>query len=175
MRESTFAVYWLSAWVVLALPAVADAHAIGVEAKLKGGTVTVEAFYDDNTPAADARIIVTDPAGVAIGEGKTDAKGVWTFSAPPPGQYKVAVDAGAGHRASVALSIPTGSGSPPSTPGAEEGESVTVSEGPTRYEFTGPMRLVWATIGLAIIGGGTWVLARVVRAVKRDSVAGGQA
>jgi nickel transport protein len=166
-----FPVCWLAACVVLAIPETADAHAIGAEAKLKGETVSVEAFYDDNTPAADAKINVTDQAGVAIGEGRTDAKGVWTFPAPPPGQYKIAVDAGAGHRTSVALTIPAAV----ATPGPPGDEPVTVSEGPTRTEFTGPMRLLWATIGLAIIGGGTWVLTRVMRALKARPAVGEEA
>jgi hypothetical protein len=36
-----------------------------------------------------------------------------------------------------------------------------------RSEFTGPMRLVWALVGLAAIGGATWVALRLVRAMKR--------
>ena len=37
----------------------ASAHGIGVEAKLKGDRVAVEAFFDDDTPAADSKMVVT--------------------------------------------------------------------------------------------------------------------
>src|SRR5207237_711681 len=139
----------------------AAAHAIDAEAKLKDGTVTVEAFYDDNTPAENATVTITDPGGKVVAEGKTDARGVWAFPAPPPGKYNMVVDAGAGHRKTKELTIPAGK--PPATtpaqstpaaapPADRPGEELTVSDGPTRSEFTGPMRLVWAAAGLLVIG-----------------------
>ncbi len=44
---------------LLVLPSAAFAHGIGVEAKLKGDRVAVEAFFDDDTPAADSKMVVT--------------------------------------------------------------------------------------------------------------------
>jgi nickel transport protein len=155
----------------------AAAHAIDAEAKLKDGAVTVEAFYDDNTPAENATVTITDPGGKVIAEGKTDARGVWSFAAPPPGKYNMVVDAGAGHRKTKELVIPAGAArpaalSPHPTPGEpppaadRPGEELTVSEGPTRSDVTGPMRLVWVATGLLAIGLGTWLLTRVLRAAK---------
>lgn len=166
----------VAAWVVLVIPAVADAHALGAEAKLKDGRVTVEAFYDDDTPAADAKVVVTDPDGKVVAEGTTDKAGKWSFAALPAGKYKVVVDAGAGHRATVTLTIPEShrpvqpqEADPHTTgePGASAGgEEVVVSEGPTRSEFTGWRRLAWAVAGVVVIGGGTFALGRLLRAVK---------
>jgi nickel transport protein len=166
----------VAGWLVLVIPAVAHAHALGAEAKLKDGKVTVEAFYDDDTPATDAKVVVTDSDGKLVAEGKTDKVGKWSFSAPPAGKYKVVVDAGAGHRATVTLTVPesprpvqpetAGRPAPGSPVASVGGEEVVVSEGPTRSEFTGWRRLAWAVAGLVVIGGGTFALSRLLRAVK---------
>jgi nickel transport protein len=166
----------VAAWVILVIPAVANAHALGAEAKLKDGRVTVEAFYDDDTPAADAKVVVTGPDGKLVAEGKTDRVGKWSFAAPPAGKYKVVVDAGAGHRATATLTVPEPhrpirpEEADPYTTGqlgaSAGGEEVVVSEGPTRSEFTGWRRLAWAVAGLVVIGGGTFALGRLLRAVR---------
>jgi hypothetical protein len=166
--------------LVFALPSAARAHALGAEAKLKDGRVTVEAFYDDDTPAKGARVAVTGPDGKAAAEGETDGDGRGAFPAPPAGKYQIVVDAGSGHRKTVALTIPepttaaekavapkSAAGEPPpdvrpGEPGAQA-EAVTVSEGPTRSEFTGPMRLVRLAVGLLLIGGATWAATRARR------------
>jgi hypothetical protein len=165
----------VAAWLVLTAPAVAEAHALGAEAKLKDGTVTVEAFYDDDTPAADAKVVVTDADGKVAAEGKTDKTGKWSFPAPPAGKYRVVVDAGAGHRATVSVTVPEsprpappGKADPPavSPVSPTDGGEVVVSEGPTRSEFTGWRRLAWAAGGVVVIGGGTFALTRLLRAVR---------
>ncbi|HEY1380558.1 MAG TPA: carboxypeptidase-like regulatory domain-containing protein [Gemmataceae bacterium] len=137
----------------LAAAAPARAHALGAEAKLRGGRVEVEAYFSDNTPARDARVTVRDAADATIAEGRTDAEGRWSFPAPPPGRYAVVVDAGAGHRTRpIAVTIP---GEPPAA-------DVTVSEGPRREEFT---QFPWGRValGLGIIA----ALALGWRAVRR--------
>jgi hypothetical protein len=64
----------------------ASAHALGVEARLKDGRVVVEAFYDDDTPARDARVVVRDEDRTAVAEGRTDGDGRWSFATPPAGR-----------------------------------------------------------------------------------------
>jgi hypothetical protein len=130
-----------AATILFLMPSVASAHAVGVEAKLKDGTVTVEAFFDDDTPAAEAKVVVVDESGRTVLEGKADQTGKWSFAAPPPGKYKINVDAGAGHKVEF-----------------------TVSEGVSRAEFTGSMRWVWAAAGVAGIGLATWFLTILWRA-----------
>lgn len=110
---------------------VADAqgHAIGVEAKLSDGVVTVEAFFDDDTPAIRANVTVRDADKTSVGEGKTDDQGIWTFPAPKPGRYEVIVDGGDGHLARMKITIP-------GEAGAEDEGPRRVSDGPDRQEFT---------------------------------------
>jgi hypothetical protein len=139
---------------MLLLPQMADAHGIGIEAKLKGGTVVVEAFYDDDTSAPGAAVTVEDDAKKVVVEGKTDAQGKWSFPAPKPGKYTVRVNAGDGHIARTTITIPPNETAPPTESG-EQGKGadvgITISEGPTRSQFTGPMRWVMAAVGLALI------------------------
>lgn len=124
----------------------AAAHALDAEAKLKNGVVRVEAFFDDDTPAERASVTVTDAGGKVIAEGKTDERGVWSFPAPPPGKYKMVVDAGAGHRKVKDLTIPEQAkkttdappaGSPPQTTSKTGGEPV-VADGPVRPAVNNP-------------------------------------
>ena len=137
---------------LLAFPSLAQAHALGAEAKLKDGTVYVEAFFDDDSAAIDAKIHVEDEAKKVVAEGRTDKKGRWSFPAPAAGKYRVIVDAGAGHRASVGLTIPgvaatTAPSAPP--PDQKKAEELVVSDG-TRSEFTG---IPWlkVAIGLGVV------------------------
>ena len=144
--------------LLLVLPLAASAHAVGIEAKLKGGTVSVEAFYDDDSPAADAKITVEDESKKLIAEGTTDAKGAWSFPRPRAGQYTVRLDAGFGHAAKTTISIPELP--PPENPEAP----ISISEGPSRETFTGWTRVFGALAGLGMIAGVTalfWWRARV--------------
>ena len=95
----------------LAAAAPALAHRLGADCTLRANKVEVEAFYDDDTPARQARVAVKDAAGKVVAEGRTDDKGRWRFSTPKAGRYRVTVDAGPGHIASVSLTVPA---APPS-------------------------------------------------------------
>jgi nickel transport protein len=127
--------------LALLLPGLALGHGIGVQATLEQGTVHLEGYFDDDTPAADARVRIETEDGQLIVEGKTDDKGLWSFPAPAPGQYRVILDAGAGHVARIRLTIPES----PAT------SATNVSEGPTRAEFT---QFPWGrlVVGLGVIG-----------------------
>lgn len=120
-------------------PAMAFAHAIGAEAKLTSGRVHVEAYFDDDSPAREARVTVTDAAKNTIVQGRTDAAGKWSFAAPAPGNYVVVVDAGDGHRTEVRVTIP----------GLTD-QAMTVSDGPGRNEFT-RTRWVGLLVGVLLI------------------------
>jgi hypothetical protein len=125
--------------LLLAATGPVRAHNLGAKAVLRGDHVEVEAYYSDDTPARDARVVVHDNADKLIADGRTDDAGRWQFPAPPPGRYVVVVDAGSGHRKRLVVTIPGT---------AADGESV--SEGPSRAEFT---RFPWGGIaaGLTVI------------------------
>lgn len=119
----------------------ASAHALGAECKIRGERVEVEAYYDDNTPASKAKVQVLDSRKNRIADGRMDQHGKWSFPLPEPGRYQVVIDAGAGHKTKLDLTIPSA--------GAEEG--ATISEGPSRREFT-RFPLMKVGLGLAILG-----------------------
>ena len=146
--------YFAVVVVCLGFASVSQAHAVGIDVKLLDGKVTIEAYYDDDTPAPDAKVSVFDAANVRISEGKTDTHGVWTFDAPPPGKYEVRVNAGAGHTAKTTFTIPP------------VAVAASIVDGPDRAAFTGPMRWVMAAIGLAAIGSLTFVARWVSRRKK---------
>lgn len=142
--------FMASASLLLAYPLIASAHGIGIEARLKGGRVMIEAYFDDDSPAADAKVIVTDESGKTVVEGKSDNKGAWSFDAPLAGKYRASVDAGGGHLARTTFTIPPKVVSIPESTNTPPKE-IVVSDGPTRASFTGPMKWVMAVVGLGIL------------------------
>lgn len=137
-------VYRLALLCLLSIAPAAPAHGLGAQCKLRGGRVELEAYYDDDTPAARARVRILDVEGQVAVEGFTDAEGKWSFPRPQPGRYRVVVDAGAGHRTEQNMTIPNqgdvGLGA----------ASTPISEGPSREQFT-RFPLVNVLIGLIAI------------------------
>src|SRR5438309_3899829 len=79
----------------------AFAHKLYVEAK-PSDPVRFEAYYEDNTPAQEAKITVFQGETV-IAEGRTDAEGIWTCSLPA-GHYQVKAET-LGHGAQTTLDV----------------------------------------------------------------------
>ncbi len=169
MRPSRMVAYGvLAVSVLLAAARPAWAHALGVECRLRGSRVEVEAFFDDDTPAQDARVLVTDATKKTVAQGRTDENGRWSFAVPGPGDYLVQVDAGAGHSKRAKMTVPAAS---------ENAQVAPISEGPTRQEFTRfPVERV--ALGLGLLGVGGWaawfVLRRRGAAGRVAPPAGGQ-
>ena len=158
----------------------ADAHALSGQCKLRGDKVELEAYFDDDSPAADAKVRVLDQGKKAIAEGRTDAKGRWTFARPSAGKYVVIVDAGAGHRAEVKMDVPAGASTAESSAeddccccdapsnSSESTPSITISEGPDRATFTG---YLWLKLGIgltviAVLGAAFWLSRRSGHAAR---------
>ncbi len=137
---------------LLAFPALAHAHAVGVTATLAGERVTIEAFFDDDEPAADAKVTVHDAANVLIAAGKTDAAGAWSFAVPPAGKYAVRVDAGDGHATTTVVTVPH-----------DASVSASISDGPSREARTGWHRWLGVAVGLLGIAAATKVFTQVRR------------
>jgi len=125
------------------LPVSARAHGLGVACAIRGDKVEVEAFYDDDSAAAKAKVVVVNAKDEVVATGITDEQGLWKFAKPEPGKYEVRVDAGAGHRAKKTLNVPR-----PDTSSEEPAAE------PSREEQT---QTPWLGVGLglaAIAGGG---------------------
>src|SRR5947209_14726965 len=100
------AIFWpLGCLLVLVAPLRSAAHGLGAECKVNGSRVELEAYYDDNTPARDARVYVEDAEHQLLAAGRTDADGRWSFARPGAGAYRVIVDAGAGHRKELKFTL----------------------------------------------------------------------
>lgn len=136
--------------LMLTGPAVASAHGLAAEVKRLGDRVEVVAFFDDDTPAAGATVTVKS-ADATIAEGKTDAEGRWAFAVPSPGEYKVVVDAGDGHRARRTLVV--------------AGDNVVSADGRSRDDVVGG-RWARAAAGLAVIAALTVVAKWALRKRK---------
>lgn len=132
---------------LLLIPAISWAHGIGLEVRLAGTQVTLEAFYDDNTPVAEAKTRLLNLEGGVLREGQTNSQGAWTFPSPPVGKYKVEVRTEDGHFSRTTIAIPeqTGTQADGSAPGD------VVSEGQSREERTGIRKWAKAIIGLLVI------------------------
>lgn len=132
-------------------------HGLLLRLTLENERVTVEAFFDDDTPAAQAKVTLSSAAGITLLSGVTDERGRFTIPEKiADGSYRVIIDAGAGHRAEKPLTIPFGA-------------SAAVPE-PTREEMT---RTPWLKIGiglavLALFGLVIWRLPTRARIVNHD-------
>lgn len=124
----------------LALLAAGDDRALHIEAKVKGDSVTIEAFFDDNMPAAGANVAVSDKSRRSIAAGRTDRLGTWSFPRPKPEKYELAVEMADGRSRRVTITIPA-----PSVFSAPEDKEIVVTSGPTRTEL---MRYPWLRIAL---------------------------
>lgn len=140
----------LALTVLLTGSGPAFAHRLHVVAKVTGEQLRVEAFYDDDTPAQEAKVMV-HLGDQLIAEGRTDERGVWTCPRPAPGAYTVRADS-AGHAAKETLAVPEPDPEPDTEPASASNE---------RSERT---RTPWGrlVIGLAVIGGlwAAWAISR---------------
>ena len=103
-----------SRFLVLATAAVAGlvfasspalAHDLNAKVDTRTDPVRVDAWFDDDTPAEQAKVVVTDESGAEVASGTLNDKGVWTFPRPTrAGTYTVAVEL-AGHRTTVQFPI----------------------------------------------------------------------
>jgi hypothetical protein len=84
--------------------APAFAHKLLLDCRVKGDRLRVEAFYDDNTPAQQAKIAVENESQQVVSDGRTDGMGVWSCPVPGPGKYIVRGES-VGHAAKETVTI----------------------------------------------------------------------
>lgn len=145
-----------------------SAHEMGVECKIRGPKVIVEAFFEDDTPARDASVVVRNTEEKVVAEGKTDDSGRWNFPKPDPGSYRVFVNAGDGHRARMTLTVPgeatPESPIPPTVESICEGECCATEAQPSATASTvGPWTAAGIGAGLLSLAFVGWGLSRFLR------------
>lgn len=86
-------------------PAGAWAHNIDFEWRRVNERLRLDVFFDDDTPAGNARVELFDADGTLLGTATTDAQGKCELPAPVVGHCRLAVDAGGGHRKERTINI----------------------------------------------------------------------
>jgi len=79
------------------------AHKVNIFAYVEGDTVFTESYFPDGKPAENGRILVQDEKGATLSEGKTDAKGLFSFPLPKKQDLVIIIDASMGHKNSYLL------------------------------------------------------------------------
>ena len=144
------------------LPAVALAHAMGVEVRLKNNQIHIEVFFHDNSPASGSLVTIENEAGEKILSEKSDKEGKLQAPAPLPGKYKILVNDGAGHVSSTSMIIPK-------TNSAEtNNENLLISNSPDRNQF---IQTPWLgiAVGLATIAVLGFIASRLYQNPKSHS------
>lgn len=116
----------LLAIAILLIPSnMVMAHGLGSDI-YSGPTRSLKFYYSDGTPAAYAEVLVYAPGETEVEyqNGRTDAKGYFTFTPQKEGKWRVVMNDGMGHRTEVNLSyaksVPA---SPAPTPSAKTNQS----------------------------------------------------
>jgi hypothetical protein len=135
----------LAAVVVGLTPPAASAHDLKGEAKVSATQVKIVAGYDDDTPADGGKVVVTAADGAKVAEGVLDETGTWVMPAPPPGKYRVVVNA-VGHRDRFEFEV--------KAPTPEEPQPAEVTYTSWRLDKT-----LGLTIGLGLLLGGSLLYA----------------
>ncbi len=92
----------------LMLTSPASAHKLFIFAYVEGDSVIVDGYFSGGVKAQDSAVLVYDSEGKKLIEGKTDAKGVYSFKLkdlpPSKGGLKIAIEAEMGHKGEYSLS-----------------------------------------------------------------------
>jgi hypothetical protein len=124
----------------------AFAHKVIVTVKIDDNGLKIEAEYEGGEfVAAGAKVTVLSSSGDEVAKGETDEKGICVLPRPVSGVYTVTVDDKQGHFQKEVIVI-------------RENESSEV-------RTTQRNRLLMATVGLAVIGGGTVIVRRRMRKI----------
>ncbi len=97
---------WLFGAAVLAvMSATAAAHGVDWRLTPGAGATCLAFVYSDGRPVADAIAEVRDPDGIVEQRGRTDRAGHHCFLADRPGDWRVAIDDGLGHRLTARIPV----------------------------------------------------------------------
>src|SRR5262249_53707745 len=140
-----------------------------LECKVRENRLRVEAFYDDDTPAQQAKIVVKNDRKEIVAEGFTDERGNWSCDAPSAGEYSIRAES-VGHVHQETIRIKA-------TPGVDQ-EDYAVGHAWVTSELTATREQQTATpwlklaFGLGIIAG-VGALVWFARRITREPSSGG--
>ncbi len=76
----------------------ASAHKVFIHAWFDGDTIYTESYFGAKRKVKGGLILVFDPSGKKLLEGRTNEKGEFSFKAPQKTDLRIVVEAGMGHR-----------------------------------------------------------------------------
>jgi nickel transport protein len=93
---------WCAAAMLPVIGGELAAHGISVVVERTGDAWVVTARYDGGVPMAGADVVIHGPGAESVyQEGRTDPGGRFVFMPSGPGEWRVRVDDGMGHRRTV--------------------------------------------------------------------------
>ncbi len=130
--------------LVLFLIAVprANAHGINVNARMEGGRILTESYFNSKIKVIDGQIKVFGPNGELLLEGKTDANGIYSFKIPQETDLRIVLESAMGHRAEYILKADEILGKSLS--------KIRKKRGPGFYEVMGGIGLILGLMGLTL-------------------------
>jgi hypothetical protein len=158
----TYRLLFTALFLFSLFPALALAHAMGVEVRLKNNQIYIEVFFHDNSPASGALVTIENEAGEKILSEKSDKEGKLQVPAPLPGKYKILVNDGAGHISSTSIIIPK------TNPAETNNQNLLISKSPDRNQF---IQTPWLgiVVGLATIAALGFIASRLYQNPKSHS------
>lgn len=79
-------------------------HKLCAKLDIQGDKLIVEAFYDNEIPAENAKVKLLHQQKT-LAEATTDDRGMCSLAIPPAGDYLLDISAGGGHRTEVTFTI----------------------------------------------------------------------
>jgi nickel transport protein len=130
---------WCAAAMLMAIGGELAAHGISVVVERTGDAWVATARYDGGIPVAGADVVIHGPGAESVyQEGRTDPAGRFVFLPSGPGEWRVRVDDGMGHRGTVRTTV-------------QAADPTPVAAGPAGASLVGS----WAGEGMATEGTAT--------------------
>nr|CBX26856.1 hypothetical protein N47_A08850 [uncultured Desulfobacterium sp.] len=76
----------------------AMAHKVNLFAYAEGGKIFTESYFPDGRPVEGGKVLVFDGHNTKLLEGKTDDKGLFSFSIPKVDDLNIVIEASMGHK-----------------------------------------------------------------------------
>jgi len=102
----------------------ASAHGLRIAAAATDQGFGGRAFYSDESPVVNERVVLLNAAGETLDKTHTDAAGRFFIAVGQPGQYRLVVTGEEGHRAEAALPFV---GTPPASAACADAQALSAA------------------------------------------------